>query len=187
MRGRALLGGSLLVIALAGCVTPNDVAMRVGAPPQEKVASTVDLRSLQSRRYQTQDELRLMAAAIETLQDLGYTITEASAEVGVLVGSKQRDAEEVGQVASQIALTVVLAALGTAHKPTWDSEQSIHVTLVATPVENAELTDVRVSFDRRVTNNYGQHWRSELLIEQELYSDFFEHFSKGLFLEEAAL
>lgn len=177
--------GVLLALSLSACVSPNDVAMEVGAPPVLKGenASTVSLRALQSRRFDTLDEHRLMTASTQTLQDLGFTITESSLEVGLLVGSKQRDAEEAGQIAGQVFLTLLAALAGSHHNPTWDEEQKIVVTLVTTPIENSKQIEARVSFDRRLTNNHGQLWRTELILDPPIYQEFFEKLSKGVFLE----
>jgi hypothetical protein len=41
----------------------------------------------------------LVLAATQTLQDLDFTITEFASDAGVFTASKQRDAEEAGQVA----------------------------------------------------------------------------------------
>lgn len=160
------------------------MAMKIGAEPGTmKGTTTVDLRALQTRRFDTADEVRLLMAATETLQDLGFTVTESSADVGVLVASKQRDAEESGQVAGQIALTVFAALLGAYHSPTWDTEQTIFVTLISTPVEGSDSAEVRVSFDRRMTNNYGKQWRTELILDEQIYQEFFNKLAEGLFLE----
>jgi hypothetical protein len=178
-RALALCAALAMAVPMAGCVNANDVAKEIGKPP----AGAVELRALQTRRYNTLDEEGLLAAATQTLQDLGYTISESSVEVGVIVASKQRDAEETGQVIGQVALMIFAALLGSNHNPTWDKEQSIHVTLVATPIENSKQTEVRVSFDRHLTNNHGHKWRAELLMDPELYKQFFEKLSGGVFLE----
>jgi len=172
---------AILVIglSLSACVNANDIAMRLGVPPD----GALELRSLQTRRFTTLDQQALLAAATQTLQDLGYTVTESSADVGVLVASKQRDAVEAGQVVAQVAMTIILALLGSAHSPTWDQEQTINVTLVASPVENSRQIEVRATFDRHLVNNHGQPWRAELLKEPELYREFFEKFSASAFLE----
>ena len=169
---------------VASCASPpNDVAMKIGGPPVEEGKTSLDLRNLQIRRFDSLDEQRLLHAGIQTLQDLGFTVTESSAEVGVLVGSKQRDAEESGQVAGQIVLTLFAAALGSAHNPTWDKEQSIFVTFVSTPIENSKQTEVRISFERRLTNNHGKLWRAELILDPKIHQEFFTKFSQGTFLE----
>lgn len=165
--------------ALAACQNANSLALQVGKPPE----SAVNLRSMQTRKFETTDEKAVLGAATQTLQDLGFTITESSAEVGVITGSKQRDAEESGQIAGQVALTVILALMGSQHNPTWDKEQTIQVTLVATPITNSTKTEVRVTFDRILTNNQGHQWRAELIHEQGIYQEFFERLSKSAFLE----
>ncbi len=177
-----------LAVALSGCVNPNQVAMKVGAPPVikqdgESKKSTVSLRSLQVRRFDTLDERRLLLASTQTLQDLGFTITESSLEAGVLVGSKMRDAVERDQVAGQIVIMVLFAALGSRYDPVWDKEQTIIVTMVTTPVENSKQIETRVSFDRRLTNNYGRLWRSEIITDAPIYQEFFDKLSKSTFLE----
>lgn len=176
---------AMAAFTLVACATPNDVAMEVSAPPQldGEQKSTVSLRALQVRRFDTLNELSLLQAATQTLQDLGFTITESSADAGVLAGSKQRDAEEAGQVAGQVFLTVLAALAGSYHQPTWDKEQKIVVTLVTTPIKNSKQIEARVSFDRRLTNNQGQLWRTELILDAPIYQEFFEKLSKSAFLE----
>lgn len=183
-----VLAGVVLAACLSGCVTANEEAMRIGAAPgMMQGTTTVDLRALQTRRFETGEEVKILLAATETLQDLGFTITESSADMGVLVASKQRDAAESGQIAGQVALTVFAAAFGVYHQPTWDAEQTIFVTLVTTPLANAGTSEVRVTFDRRMTNNYGQMWRTELILDQSIYQDFFAKLAEGVFLEAQAV
>lgn len=184
----------LAALVLSSCANTNDIAMRLGSPDALKTAaasqasmpaelSTVERRALQSRRFDTDEEARVMIAATQVLQDLGYTITESSSNAGVLVASKQRDATESGQVAGAVTLTIAAALLGVHVQPTWDTEQTIFVTLVTTPIENAKQVEVRVSFDRRMTNNYGQQWRAEVLMEAGIYQEFFDKLSQSVFLE----
>jgi hypothetical protein len=182
--GRTVLAALAIMLALSGCApTANDRAMQIGAPPK----SAVDLRSFETRRFATTDESAMLAAATQTLQDLGYTVTESSAEVGVIVGSKQRDAKETGQVVGQIVLTVLAAAAGRYYDPTYDESQSIHATLVATPIKNSGTVEVRVSFDRYLTNNHGLLWRTELIDDPKIYQEFFDKLSAGAFLEAQKL
>jgi hypothetical protein len=182
-KARIFVSAVIISVVLAGCQNPNDIAKKLGAPPDSAVA----LRALETRRFNTLDEPSLLSATTQTLQDLGYTLTESSSDVGVIVGSKQRDAEETGQVAAQIGLTILFAAMGTYYQPLWDKEQSINVTVVATPIENSKQIEIRVSFDRVMTNNQGQKWRAELIMDPEIYKQFFDKLSEGTFLEAQAI
>ena len=163
---------------LSGCENANQIAMKIGVPPD----SAVKARALETRRFDTSDEPSMLASATQTLQDLGFTISESQAAVGVLVGSKQRDAEETKQVVGQIVLTVVLAALGTQYTPVWDKDQNIDAMLLVTPIENSKQVEVRVSFDRQVRNTQGQI-RGELILDETIYQQFFEKLAASVFLE----
>lgn len=169
-------------VALGGCQNYNDIAMKIGAPPK----AAVDLRSFEVRRYEGFSETALLAAATATLQDLGYTITESAPAAGVVVASKQRDAVEAGQVAAQVVLTVAFAALGAINNPTWDETQEIHVTVVASPVGSSTARDVRVSFDRYITNNHKQLWKTELVVDRQIYHTFFDRLGTALKLEQVS-
>jgi hypothetical protein len=166
------------LLALAACQSPNEIAMKVGAPPD----SAVKLRAVETRRYDTLDEPALLAAAAQTLQDLGFTISETSSEVGVLAASKQRDAREAGQVATQVTITLVALLFGVPYHPVWDKDQNIAVSVVTTPIENAKQVDVRVSFDRQIRDTDGRV-RAELIDEPEIYQQFFDKLSSAVLLE----
>lgn len=172
-----------LTVALAGCTNPHaeamKAAMNVGKPPE----ATLNLRSLQTRRFESSSEAEILSASTQVLQDLGFTISESSSEAGVLTGAKQRDAEEVGAVAGQVALTIMFAALGTSYDAAWDKEQSIKVTLSVTPAPDGKQVDVRASFDRILTNNKGIQWRAEILSDAKIYQEFFLKLSQSVFLE----
>lgn len=173
-----------LAITAAGCHNYNTVAMNVGGPLElQKGGGAVSLRALQARYFDTLDERRLLLAGTQAMQDLGFVISESSSEVGVLVGSKQRDARESGQVAGQIALSIAMALLGVHHQPLWDKEQTIVANLVTMPIQNSQKTEVRVSFERQLTNNHGHLWRIEVLLDEDIYREFFTIFSQSAFLE----
>ena len=142
---------------------------------------------MQSRQLEAPDQVAVLAAVTQTLQDLGFTIRESSAEAGVVTGAKQRNAEETGQVVGQIALTIAFAVLGAAYSPVWDKDQSIHVTSVVTPTRDDKRFGVRVSFDRYLTNNQGVQWRAELIEDAAIYREFFERLDAGAALSVRSL
>ena len=168
-------------VYLAGCATdPNSLAMQVGAPP----ANALELRTLQTRQMQTKSAVEVMHAATQVMQDLGFTVKESSADVGVLVGTKSRDAEEAGEVAGAVALSLLGAVAGVYVEPVWDTDQEINMTLVQYPTANSDGWDVRVSFDRTITNSKKQQ-RAELIMDPKIYQDFFKKLEQGVFLEQS--
>ena len=172
----AIIGAS----AVVGCVDepPNVKAMMLGAPP----LSAVNLRAIETRRYDTNNLNTVLATTTQTLQDLGFLISESSSELGVIVGNKQRDAEEAGQMAAQIAMIVLVPIFLKPFVPDRDRTQTITVTVVAIPVEKSKQIEVRASFDRKLYKKNG-NVSGEFLSDPDLYKQFFSKLSSGMFLE----
>jgi hypothetical protein len=91
----ALVAG-LLVLALTSCAT-----MRPEVIQSSK--SALQLRSMQSRVFETGDRVRVYRAVLATLQDLGYTITKLEPDAGTVTGDKL----------AQLRLTVMVYPRGT--------------------------------------------------------------------------
>jgi hypothetical protein len=175
-----LLLSAALALGLAACAPQNpnwanELALRAGAPRPDAPL----IRERQSTRLKLRDEVALLSEVTQVLQDLGYTVEESAPELGVLAGSKERDATEAGQVAAQIAVTVGLALLGVRYQPIWDKDQLIRVTVSTLPQPAQGDVRLRVSFERIVVNNPGQA-RAEMLDGAEFSHGFFQQVRSGL-------
>ena len=134
-------------------------------------------RQLQTRRFDTEDELKLLQAAAMVLQDLGFAIDESETKLGVIAGSKSRDATS----AQQIIGAVIVAALSGAAVPV-DNVQHIKASVV-TRSSQPETMNLRVTFQRTIVNTDGQVSRVESLEDPALYREFFDKLSKAVFLQ----
>lgn len=89
----------LAILALAGCATK----------PQPEVIvsdkSAVELRSMQSRAFETGDKRKVYRTILSTLQDLGYTIIELEPDAGTVTGDKL----------ARLKLTASVYSRGTTH------------------------------------------------------------------------
>lgn len=140
---------------------------------------SLEKRQLQTRRFDTWDEAKILSACAQVLQDLGFNLDESESKLGVVVASKDRDAREAGQIAAAVVIAILLGA----PMPV-DSTQKIRASLVTKPVgENEESMAVRVTFQRIVWNNQNQVSKLETLDDPKLYQEFFERLSKAVFLE----
>lgn len=174
-RGRRICACLLSALFLNACVNANEIALRVGAP----LENAAQIRQLQTARFQTADEHRLLVEATQVLQDLGFAVDESAPQVGVIAGSKSRDATEAGQVAAQIVVTIIAAAFLVAYMPVWDTDQVIRVNLTTRPLPGTRETELRASFERVVYNNHGTA-RAELLDQPEMYREFFDLLRAGM-------
>lgn len=177
---RHRLWGPLLALVLAGCqansVEQQTTALTLG--PQ----STAQHQQ-QMRRYDTKDENAILSASSAVLQDLGFTIEETSAGSGLVVGAKDRDAVEAGQVAGQIFLAAVVAAMGGKSDPVWDNVQKIRVSIVTKPSADKSSVIVRVNFQRMVWNTKNRVSHIETIDDPIIHQKFFETLSQAVFLE----
>ena len=157
------------------------VACEQTIPPEalKLTKESLEQRQLQTRRFDTRDEGKLLSASSAVLQDLGFTLDESETKLGLLVASKDRDATEAGQIAAAIVVAVLLGVA----MPT-DTKQKIRVSLITRPLgQNKKSMIVRVTFQRMVWNTNNQISQLEQLVDPKLYQEFFEKLSKSVFLE----
>jgi len=166
----------LFMVTLSGCNTlPKDAFQLTETALQD--------RQLQTRKYQTADEIALLSAGVAVLQDMGYTLESTEKEVGLLTASKTADARNGAEIAGK----VILALLGGGMQAV-DKEQKIRVTFVTRPsaTEKGHVI-ARITFQRIVWNTRGQVTKAESIRSTELYEGFFDKLSKSVFLEGARI
>ena len=161
----------LLVVPLSACM------QTIPKEALQLTQESLELRQLQTRSFETADEKKLLTAGAGVLQDLGFNIDESETKLGVIVGSKDRDATEAGQVAAAI----LIAALGGGAMPI-DKNQKIRASLITHPA-GKKTTKVRITFQRIVWNTQGQVSKIQSIEKPEIYQEFFEKLSKAVFLD----
>jgi hypothetical protein len=68
------------LILLGGCATQNSHVLSGG--------SAVELRSFQTRSFDTTDKHKMMRTTIAVLQDLGFIIDKTDEDLGLVTGTK---------------------------------------------------------------------------------------------------
>ena len=136
---------------------------RCASVPQPSLLSPSSMahRQVQTRAYETKDELALLSAGVAVLQDMGYSIDETETDLGLLTASKNIEAEnsEFFSKPSNIFLAATLAIVAggvlysmgkkgskskktktsalqigpSVHKPDIDVKQKIRVSIVTSP------------------------------------------------------
>lgn len=161
-----------LLISMAGCATIPADALKLSPESLKE-------RQLQTRVFETPDEVKVLAACTALLQDLGFNIDETESKLGLVVGSKDRSAVSAGQVFFAILLT------GLSGTPVpWDRNQKMRASVVTKTIgDDEKRVAVRVTFQRIVWNTNNQVSRREGLTDPKIYQEFFDKLSKSLFLE----
>ena len=162
----------IITLIIAGCQTIPKDALSLSP---ESLAQ----RQLQTRKYETIDEAKILSACASLLQDMGFNLDESETNLGVITSSKMRSAVNPAQ---QVAM-VMVAILGGGYMPT-DKVQKMRASVVTRPVgEKGEYIAVRVTFQRIVWNTQNQVTASESLTDPKIYQEFFDKLSKSIFLE----
>lgn len=160
-------------LAITGCATT--------APENlfQVAETSLQDRQMQSRFFETNNEIALLSAGVAVLQDMGYSIDETETKSGVVTASKTVDATNKAQMAG----VILLAVLGGGNV-SYDSQQQIKVSFVTLPSKNNKNGYLaRATFQRIVTNTEGQVTKAETMANEELYTEFFNKLSKSVFLE----
>jgi len=170
----------LFLLILIACLM---VAMSCnkGVPPEALKLNkkSLEQRQLQTRIYDTDNEEKVLNACVGVIQDLGFNIKDTSSKLGVLVGTKKRDATK----ASQVVAAAFAAALTGQATPV-DDEQKMKISIVTNYMSKGkERIKVRVTFQRLVWNTRGNITKREFLDNPEIYQEFYSKLSKSLFLE----
>jgi hypothetical protein len=138
---------------------------------------TLANRQMQTRRFSTTNYQAMLNAASGVFQDLGFTLDESEYKLGILVGSKSRDATSAGQIAGAIFLGLL-----TGQQTHVDKDQYIRASMVMREIKAGSST-VRVTFQRIIRNTAGQITLQEQINESAVYQEFFDKLSQAVFLE----
>ena len=170
-----LLAIMVLVLTSCGSSIPKDAFKLTPELLQKRV--------LKTRKYEGISEVDILSASAGVLQDLGFNIDESESKLGLIVGSKVREATEIGQEVWW--WTKALLLRWTAFTDETDDYQKFRASVVIRPIskDNDKTHYVSVTFQRIVWDTADKISKQETLNEPEIYQEFFDRLSKSVFLE----
>ena len=174
--GRIILVAMLVV---SGCQT-------VPKPDLRLTQSALEIRQIQSHKFDTASEQQILLASVGVLQDMDYNIDAVELPLGVLSASKTIDASSNGEMAGLILLELLCAMGGGScgAMQTASESQTILLTLVVLPTLAEDGSFVtRVTLQRIIWDKQGRPKLRETINDAEGYQQFFEKLSKSIFLE----
>jgi hypothetical protein len=159
----------------------NDKEDEILAADVLKLTSdSMSLRQMQTRKYEISDQGKVIQSAVGLLQDDGFIVEEINSDLGVILGSKNREAVESGQVAGAIIVAIIFGV-----SVPVDKEQKMNASIVVSQAPSDPTSSiVRVTFSRLVWNTANELSKAERLEDPEIYQIFFSKISKSLFLTE---
>lgn len=178
----------LLIVCTGGCAGIPEEAYRL--PP-----STLDVREMQTRSFEVDDEANIIGASVALLQDMEYNLDEVEPALGLLTASKTVDADSASQKAGLIALDVlagVFAALGGGSAGggaymSADDKIDLELTLVVLPSLAREGSyTARFTIQSTLWDKSDRVKEEGAIKDPAVYQEIFDKLSKALFLEREA-
>jgi hypothetical protein len=176
---QAIVG--VLALLLGGCASaPHPAADSLFKSPLEA-------RQAQSRTFETKDPRVVLKAVLNVLQDEGFVIREANAELGVVAAVKEwrsRQANQGLRIAKWIAapLTYGAALLIPSGKTEFTAvEANVNVT------PEAERTRVRISLVSKVTDKEGRVQGVTPVEDALVYQGLLARLDKAVYLQREGL
>ena len=160
---------SLLLVCMfvLGCVPATTT------PPKTQL----EIREFQTRTYETNDSRMVMKSLLSVLQDDGYIVKNANADLGLLSATKEVDVESKGQ-----AFFLTLLA---GKEARWKKNSIIECS--CNVGEFGKLTRVRVNFQLKVMDNKGAVVKVETIEDPKFYQEFFAKVDKGIYIGKQKL
>lgn len=152
------------------------------AGSQRLPVTPIGMREVQTRSFEGVTTHTAMKAAIDMLQDGGFTIERTDADLGLVVG---RRAVVRGPSAGKRALKYIGAAFTYGLvgliplNQTDELEASVNVTGL-----DEDTVRVRIAVQRRFLDKNGKLKKTETIGEGEVYQDLFELFGRSLFVSQ---
>jgi len=170
----------LLALLVGACASaPNGAGVRPDSP--------LELRQAQSRSFDTTASRVVLKAALNVLQDQGFVIRHADAELGIVTAAMEWRS---GQPNKGLRILKWVAALPTYGAslliPAGQNEWSaIEANVNVTP--EAERTRVRISLVSKVTGKNGEVRSVSPVADPLVYQRLLSALDKAVFLETQGL
>jgi ribosomal protein S8 len=156
-------------IALLAAALLTGCAHHTAEPP----LTQLQIREVQSREFHTSDTKLVMKSMMNVLQDEGFIVKNAVADLGLLSAEKTIDIENKTSA-------FLLCLLN--HQARWSKQDVLEAS--ANVSEYGYKTRVRMNFQIKRMDNYGCPQDVQTILDPEYYQDFFDKVHKGIFIQE---
>lgn len=137
----------------------------------------LEVRQMQTFIFDESDFKLVMKAMLNVLQDEGFNVNNVHLELGFLTSTKEVDVESYGNR--------FWAALFGSPDGRWRKASVIDAT--ANVSEYGNQTKVRVNFQIKEVDNFGNMITVSQIQEADFYLDFFMKVSKSIFIQKEKL
>ena len=164
----------------------------------------LQIREFQTRSYECKDQVRVLKAVLNVLQDEGYIIKSADSNLGYLTGSKELNIGNQSPISDILIkrnpIVIILKMYvdfyclpftiwgkmaGKSQSPTNIKSEMLEVT--ANISAFGKQTRVRVNFQRKAIDSSGSSQAMGQIQDASFYQTFFSKVDKGMFISSENL
>ena len=145
------------------------------SPKTEK--TQLQIRSIQTRTYETSESKLVLKAMLNVLQDDGFIVKTAVPELGLLTATKEIDIENASES--------IPAFLFGGANARWKKNSIIEATCNISDFRNG--CKVRVNFTQKILDNLGGILAIRQIYDQKFYQAFFLKVDKSIYIQRMGL
>lgn len=157
-----------LCLSLAGCM------MQPAMPPR----TSLQVREIQSRDFDTANSTLVMKALLNVLQDEGFVTRNAVTDLGLITATREANTSDTS--------AMVFGSIIMGNDATWPQTNIVEATANVSPYGSSR-TRVRLSFMEKQLDNRGGVFRVREIQDPLFYKNFFTKVDKGLFIERSGI
>ncbi len=145
--------------------------------PAYPAMTQLEVRQMQTNLFDVSDFKLVMKAILNVLQDEGFVVKNVHLDLGFLNATKEIDTETRGQR--------FWGGVFGASDARWQKSSIIDATANISP--HGEQTKVRINFQIKALDNYGNVMTVQQIQQAEYYQTFFSKISKSIFIQQEKL
>jgi len=145
------------------------------SPKTEK--TQLQIRSIQTRTYETSESKLVLKAMLNVLQDDGFIVKTAVPELGLLTATKEIDIENTSES--------IPAFLFGGANARWKKNSIIEATCNISDFRDG--CKVRVNFTQKILDNLGGILAIRQIYDQKFYQAFFLKVDKSIYIQRMGL
>lgn len=174
---------AVFAVVVAGCTV---VSFQQQVQP---LKSQLQTREFQTREFDTNNTKLILKAMVNVLQDDGFVIKNADAELGLLFATKEINISRTAQRSDNDAFwNAFFESMNDKRSRPQGKEMTYNkIKIVEASINVTELglrSKVRANFQAKILDNLGNAVDVYPVEDQKFYQDFFSKVDKGIFLQK---
>ena len=145
--------------------------------------STLEVRTLQTKEYDSTNQLMVYKALINALLDRGFILKASDSEAGVVLANSTSMELNGGEVVTKALATYLTLGLNWVFGDN-NLEDTLSIDVSANVTQLQGVTKVRINAIAKRMNSEGEVVDSEMIVEPQYYNSIFEQIEKSVFLEQ---